>query len=152
MKKTASMVPTTMGLHADPKGDHMAHPNEDLVREGIAAFTRGDLDALREKYFAEDIRWHTPGRSPLAGDFEGVAQVIEAFGRLFELTGGTYRVEVHDIVANDEHAIVLYTSRAERAGRQFEDRTVLVAHIRDGKQAEVWVLPGDLYALDEFLS
>ena len=81
-----------------------------------------------------------------------MAQVIEELGRLFELTGGTYRVEVHEVVANDEHSIVLYTSRAERAGRQFEDRTVLVAHIRDGKQAEVWILPGDLYALDEFLS
>jgi uncharacterized protein len=130
----------------------MAHPNEDLMREGVAAFTRGDLDALREKYFAEDIRWHIPGRSPLAGDYEGVAQVIGAFGLLFELTGGTYRVEVHDIVANDEHAIVLYTSRAERADRQLEDRTALVAHIRDGRQAEAWTLPGDVYALDEFLS
>lgn len=86
------------------------------------------------------------------GDYEGVAEVLESFGRLFELTGGTYRVEVHDIIANDEHAVVLYTGRAERAGRQLEDRTVLVAHIRDGKQAEVWILPGDLYALDEFLS
>jgi uncharacterized protein len=130
----------------------MAHPNEDLMREGIAAFTRGDLDALREKYFAKDIRWHFPGRSPLAGDFEGVAQVMESFGRLFELTEGTYRVEVHDIVASDEHVVVLYTGRAERAGRQLEDRTALVSHFREGKQAETWVIPGDLYAVDEFLS
>ena len=36
----------------------MAHPNEVLVREGLAAFGRGDLDALRNQYFAEDIRWH----------------------------------------------------------------------------------------------
>ena len=41
----------------------MAHPNEDLLREGVAAFQRGDLDALREKYFAENIRWHTPARA-----------------------------------------------------------------------------------------
>jgi len=130
----------------------MAHPNEDVMREGIAAFTRGDLDALTEKYFAEDIRWHFPGRSPLAGDYEGVDQVIELFGLLFELTGGTYRVEVEDIVANDEHVFVLYTGRAERAGRQLEERTVLVSRIRDGKQAETWIYPGDLYATDEFLS
>ncbi len=130
----------------------MAHPNEDLLREGIAAFTRGDLDALREKYFAADIRWHLPGKSPLAGSYEGAAQVIESFGRLFELTAGTYRVEVHDIVADDEYGFVLYTSRAERKGRHLEDRTVLVAHMRDGKQAEVWIHPGDVYALDEFLS
>lgn len=130
----------------------MAHPNEDLMREGVAAFTRGDMDALREKYFADDIRWHLPGRSPLAGDYEGVAEVLESFGRLFVLTEGTYRVEVHDIIANDEHAVLLYTSRAEKAGRQLEDHTVLTAHIHDGKMAEVWVQPTDLYAFDEFLS
>ena len=130
----------------------MAHPNEDLLREGVAAFARGDLDALRKKYFAEDIRWHIPGRSPVAGDYEGADQVIAAFGRLFELTGGTYRVELHDVVANDQHAVVLFMARAERAGRQLADRAVLVCHIRDGKQAETWIHPGDLYALDEFLS
>jgi hypothetical protein len=48
----------------------MAHPNEDLVREGFAAFGRGDLDALRDQYFAESLRDHVPGRSPIAGDYE----------------------------------------------------------------------------------
>jgi hypothetical protein len=62
-----------------------------------------------------------------------VAQVLGSFGRLFELTGGTYRVEVNDIVASDEHAVVLYTSRAERAGSQPVDRTVLTAAFRDGR-------------------
>ncbi len=36
----------------------MAHPNEVLVREALAAFSQGDMDALRNQYFAEDIRWH----------------------------------------------------------------------------------------------
>ena len=44
----------------------MAHPNEILVREGFAAFGRGDLDALQNQYFAEDIRFHFAGRSPSA--------------------------------------------------------------------------------------
>jgi uncharacterized protein len=60
-----------------PPKSGAAHPNENLVREGVAAFQRGDLDALREKYFAEDIRWHLPGRSPLAGDYERVGQVLD---------------------------------------------------------------------------
>lgn len=51
----------------------MAHPNEDLVREGLAAFGRGDLGAPRDRYFAADIRYHFPGRSPLAGDVAGVS-------------------------------------------------------------------------------
>ena len=45
----------------------MAHPNEDLVREGFAAFGRGDMDAMRKQFFAEDVRWHVSGPSSLAG-------------------------------------------------------------------------------------
>ena len=44
----------------------MAHPNEDLVRETFAASGRGDIDALRNQYWASGMRLHYPGRSPLA--------------------------------------------------------------------------------------
>ena len=93
----------------------MAHPNEDLVRKGYAAFGRGDTDALQRQFFAEHVCHHVPGRSPLAGDYQGVAQVLEWLGRQFELSGGTIRAEVHDVVANDEHAVSLVTVRGERA-------------------------------------
>lgn len=130
----------------------MAHPDEDLVREAFAAFGRGDLDALRDQFFAEDVRFHYPGRGALAGNHDGVAQVLGMFGRAFELTGGTLRLEVHDVIANDDHAIALFTARGERDGRRLEDRIVEVLHIRDGKAAEIWLYSGDLYTSDEFWS
>ena len=136
----------------DPGEDQMAHPNEDLVREAFAAFGRGDLDALRRQYFAEGVRYHVPGRSPVAGDYEGAAQVVEFFGRLFELSGGTFRAELHDVVANDQHAVALFIVRAERAGRKLVENTVLEGHIRDGKITEAWIYQADLYAVDEFWS
>ena len=68
----------------------MAHPNEDLVREAFAAFGRGDIDALQRQYFAPDICWHFPGRSVLAGDHEGVAQVAEKPGRPAGRTASKY--------------------------------------------------------------
>ena len=40
----------------------MAHPNENLVQEGFAAFGRGDMDALRKQFFTDDVRWHNPCR------------------------------------------------------------------------------------------
>lgn len=130
----------------------MAHPNEDLVREAFAAFGRGDLEALRNQYLAADIRFHVPGLSPLTGDHEGVDQVLALFGKLFELSGGTLRLETHDVVANDEHAVALFVTRGERAGRRLEDRNVEVLHIRDGRATEVWLYSEDLYASDEFWS
>jgi ketosteroid isomerase-like protein len=40
----------------------MGHPNEDLIRRGYDAFSRGDMDTLRA-LFHPDIVWHAPGRS-----------------------------------------------------------------------------------------
>lgn len=110
------------------------------------------MDALRRDYFAEDIHWHIPGRGPLAGDHEGVGQVLALFGRAFELTGGTLRLDLHDVLANDEHAVALYTANAERAGKRPQDRIAGVFDIRDGKITQVWLHGDDLYASDEFWS
>jgi ketosteroid isomerase-like protein len=130
----------------------MAHPNEDLVRQGYAAFGTGDLDALQNRFFAEDIRWHFPGRSPFGGDYAGMAEVLGWLGRSFEASEGTIRVELRDVIGNDEHVVALTTIRAERAGKKLNDDTVQVFRVRDGKVTEVWSHPADLYASDEFWS
>lgn len=129
----------------------MAHPNETLVRQGYDAFSRGDMDTLRG-LFAEDIVWHVPGRSPLAGDHRGVDAVLQYFGQSIERSGGTFGVEVHDVLANDEHVVGLQIATAQRDGKSLEDRGALIFHARDGKIQEVWQLTGDLYANDDFFS
>ena len=74
------------------------------------------------------------------------------FGRTMELTDGNFRVEVHDVVANDEHGVGLNSVHAERAGRTLEDNNTLVFHVRDGKVTEVWQYWSDQYAADELFS
>jgi uncharacterized protein len=129
----------------------VAHPNEDLIRAALDAFGKGDLDAVRGS-LADDIAWHSPGRNPLAGDYKGIDQVMALFARLFELTGGTFRLEVHDVLANDEHGVVLATAKAERGGKTLSDNGVQVFHLRDGKVTESWIHPSDQYEADEFFS
>jgi uncharacterized protein len=129
----------------------MAHPNEELVRRAFDAFAKGDVDTMRE-LTDQDAVWHTPGRGPLAGDYRGIDEILGFFARVAELTGGTFRVELHDVVANDEHAVGLYVSRAEREGRTLETKNVLVSHVRNGKSVETWTLSDDQYAADEFFS
>jgi ketosteroid isomerase-like protein len=129
----------------------MAHPNEELVRRGFDAFATGDIDTLRQ-LFDQDAIWHVPGRSPLSGDHRGLDAILGFLARTMELTGGTFRADVHDVVANDEHAVALYVTRGEREGRTLESRDVLVSHIRNGKLAEAWLLSADLYTVDEFFS
>jgi len=84
--------------------------------------------------FADATVFHEPGRSPISGDYQDLDQVARLFGTLAERSGGTFRATLHDVVANDEHAVGLHSSDAERDGRPVHSPTVLVFHVRDGDQ------------------
>ncbi|MGZ4105658.1 MAG: nuclear transport factor 2 family protein [Actinomycetota bacterium] len=129
----------------------MAHPNEDLLRKGYDAFANFDLDTIRA-LFADDIRWHVGGRSPLAADLKSKDEVFEWFAKLLTLSEGTYKIDVHDVLANDTHAVVLSTDTAQRGDKHLSVHAVAVYHVSDGKVDEAWFLNDDVYADDDFFS
>jgi ketosteroid isomerase-like protein len=129
----------------------MAHPNEDLIRQGYEAFGKGDLQKLGE-LFTPDVIWHAPGRNPISGDYKGQEEVFGVFGKIAELTGGTFKLDIHDVLANDTHGVALVTATGQRGGKSLSDNQVNVFHIEDGKVAEFWAHPGDQYAIDEWWS
>lgn len=129
----------------------MAHPNEDLVRRGYEAFGRGDMATLNE-LFSDDLVWHVPGHNPLSGDFRGKDEVFSTFQKVGELSGGTFKLDIHAILADDEHAVALTRSIGQREGKSLEDNTVQVFHLKDGKVTEQWLYPGDAEATDAFWS
>ena len=126
------------------------HPNVEYARRGYAAFGSGDLATLSE-LIADDAVWHAQGVGPLSGDYHGRDQVFGFFGRLAEETGGTFRLDVHDILANDEHTAVLATLTASRNGKSIEVPVVNVTHNEsDGKITEFWTSTTDPQAALDF--
>ena len=130
----------------------MTQPDENLVQAASAAFGRGDLGALRDQFFAEDIVWHLAGTGPLAGDYQGVAQVMGMLRKISELSGGTIQHELHDVLVSTDHTVVLATIRAQRAGKQLQDNIVHVIHGANGKATEVWSHSSDPAAAAAFWS
>jgi ketosteroid isomerase-like protein len=126
-----------------------AAEDAEVVRRGYAAFSTGDLDTFRE-LFAPEIRWHVNGRNPQAGTSVGVDAVLGTFMRLASETSGTFRVEVHDLLATDNHVVVLARSSAERRGQRLETNYCHVFHLSGGRVTEAWIVNEDTYALDEF--
>jgi hypothetical protein len=126
------------------------HPDAELLRQGYDAFSRGDLETVGA-LFDDAIEWHVTG-GPLVGTYKGTQQVFGFFGQLFERSGGTFRLEIHDMLANDEHVVVLLRERAEREGRVLDANAVHVWHIRERKAAEFWGIPADVDAFDRFWS
>ena len=58
--------------------------------------------------------------------------------------------DVHAVLADDEHGVALQKVTATRGDDRLEVDNVLVFHIENGLATEVWVVPSDPYAADEF--
>ncbi len=129
----------------------MAHPNEDLLRRGYEAFGTGDLDTVFS-LFADDMVWHNGGSNQLSGDYRGHQAITGMFGKLLEVTGGTLRLDIHDVLANDTHGTVLVTAHAERDGQPIAVREVNIWHLADGKATEFWVFAEDSGDLDKMFA
>jgi uncharacterized protein len=138
-----------MGLSRE--GVAMAHPNVDLLNKGYDAFDKGDLDTIRE-LFADGIVFHIPGRNQISGDYRGKDEVFGFFAKLIQITEGTFKLDRHAVLADDEHGVVMSTATAERDGKSLSAKQVDVLHISNGKVTEYWAFSDDLYAEDEFYS
>jgi ketosteroid isomerase-like protein len=113
----------------------MSHPHEHTLRTVYDAFGKGDIETVMGLY-TDDIAYHVSGRSPVSGVYSGKDEVLGLFGKLMERSGGTFRVEALDILANDEHGVVLTFERGQRGGKTLENRAVHVWNFRDGKCAQ----------------
>jgi hypothetical protein len=120
------------------------HPNAAVVRSLYA--TPGGPQAVAH-LFHENAVWHLPGRQPVSGDHAGREAILHAMASFEGI-----QLEVHDIVANDTHAVALLRAHGERKGRTYDALEVDVFHLRDGKIAEFWSFSDDQYATDTFWS
>jgi hypothetical protein len=80
----------------------------------------------------------------------GKEAVLGFFSLLMQESGGSFRNDVHDMLANDEHGVALVTVSATRGGESFEGNVIHVFHMSDGKMTEFWAYPEDQTRFDEF--
>jgi uncharacterized protein len=127
----------------------MGHPNEGKVRDIYAAMARGDGRALAASIRADAV-WHIPGRSQLAGTYTGLDEVFDFWRRVAEMSDDGLRLQVLDVLANDERAAVFVHGRASRGGHVLEERGVHHLLLQDGRIAEAWFYYQDQDAYDAF--
>ncbi len=129
-----------------------ADENAAIVRRGYEAFNRGDMETLTE-LFDESASWHTPGRSPLAGDHESREAAFAQFGRYGSETGGTFKAELQHLLADDDgHVVGIHHNSGERDGKHLDVDVCLVFQLKNGRVTEGREYFYDLNAWDEFWS
>ncbi|MDX3533087.1 nuclear transport factor 2 family protein [Streptomyces sp. MB09-01] len=127
------------------------HPNIEVFKRAMNAFATGDMDALA-KVFHPDVVWHMSGHNQLSGTYRGRDATFALFQREFQLTDGTYRPQLQDVLANDEHTVALLHATASREGKELDMDYVIVFRIRDGQITEARGLWSDQKAYDGFWS
>jgi len=123
------------------------HPSATLIRQGLGALNRGDIHAMADM-LADDVEWHEIGR---AEPIRGKAALAALYGGA-PLPDSEITAELHDVVANDDHAIALVQATARRGGRTLTYRTAEIFHVRDGKVTARWAFSDDTAAINAFFA
>jgi len=77
--------------------------------------------------------------------------VLTLYGRLAELTDGTLRIELEDLLTDGtDRVLAIHTATATRNGRRLEAREGLVVTVHDGKIVSLDDFFDDLERYDDF--
>ena len=102
----------------------MAGSKEDTIRRGYKAFGEGDMEHLRSIY-TPDVVQSQPGSNPTSGEHKGVDNVLGLYAQLFELSGGTFSVDLKSVATQGDKVIAVHHAKGERDGKTLHaDETI----------------------------
>jgi ketosteroid isomerase-like protein len=110
--------------------------NVQVVKDGFAAFSRGDIPGLLA-LLAEDVEWHIPGAGlPLAGTYrgrDGVANFFQNLSAEWEILD----FQPREFVAEGDRVLVVGWERAKvkATNRTAEVDWIMSFTVRNGKIA-----------------
>jgi ketosteroid isomerase-like protein len=107
------------------------HPSEQLLKELYDRFARGDIAGVIAMC-DESMVYKVPGSIPTSGTYSN-GTVGKLVDMTMQMSNGTFRETPVDIIANDNHGVVLLIHSLERKGKRIEYRTSHLWTIRNGK-------------------
>jgi ketosteroid isomerase-like protein len=118
--------------------------NENIARlkDAYKAFASGDLDAVT-KNWSPDIIWHAGSVGPISGDYKGKDEVLGFFASLMQESGGTFKLDVRHMIADDEYGFALVQTTMERNGKRADQLNTHCFRLEDGKVVEFWGFTAD---------
>jgi len=120
----------------------------DHLHEALGAFYAGGAEEPVREVLTDDVEWHVPGNSPIAGDHRGIDAVVGYFTRRRDLARGTYRMHLGEVLIGEEHVAMLTDGTATMGGVEHRWTTVGLYRVRDGRVAACWLLPLDQESFD----
>ena len=127
---------------------HFPQTAEILTRELVAATGHPAIQSLDDAALL-----HVPGRSGVAGTYQGREAILQLLERMTDLTGGTLRfVPTHTFTTDDQMLVVCGQANARRQARQLDTRAAYIFLLREGSVREMWLAHQDQADFDDFWS
>jgi ketosteroid isomerase-like protein len=124
----------------------------ETLSEAMAAVSRGEVERFGQILLSDDVVWHWPGRSSVAGEYRGRDAAVELIRGFSELTQNRLRVEPVDILEGRDYLMSFTHVTADQEGRRLD---VMMADAMrfgpDGRVEEYWTLSNDQAAVDSFI-
>jgi ketosteroid isomerase-like protein len=116
-------------------------------------YAGGSIDSVVE-LLAGDIIWHVPGRSPIAGDHRGVAQVVDYFEKRRRLANATMRMRPGEVISEGDAVAQFVEGSAVLDGERVSWKTIGTYRVDIGHRwiREVWLVPLDSELFDRIWS
>ncbi len=126
------------------------HPSARLARTAWEAAAAGDTETLL-RVCAPDLVWHASGRGPRSGSHRGLDQVFAYLAAIGD-SADRFDSRLDRILVGGDRVAILFQVTGKRANRALDTGFILIFRIAEERIAEVWAVPRDQYAVDEFWS
>jgi ketosteroid isomerase-like protein len=126
--------------------------NVTAVRTGYAAFNAQDIPGLKA-VLAQDCTQHVPGKSQLAGEYKGLDAVLGYYGKIGELTQGTFRADLIETHSDGRgHVTAVHQITATRNGVTRVSRGSILFTFYAGRATDLLELHADQAGDDAFFA
>ena len=137
-----------MAVRASVERKRTAEFLQALHRAQQRLYAGGAVDPVRF-LLCPDVVWHVPGRTPIAGDHEGIENVIAYMLRRRDLANRTFRMHRRELLVGEgEHFAALTDGSAVIAGRAREWSTIGLDRLRGDRVAQCRMMPFDQMEFD----
>lgn len=127
----------------------MAESKEDIIRRGYKAFGEGDMETLGSLY-TPDVVQRQGGNNQTAGEYKGVDNVMGLYGKFFELSGGTFAVDLKSLKTEGDKVVTVHHATGEREGKTLDVDESIEFTFSGDKVSLLDVSSPDQAALDAF--
>ena len=118
-----------------------------------AAWTARVLTGIDEALPTRELRDAYTGSIRLISTVSGGGVGAMYFSEKYDENGKVDHDRLHDVLANEQHGVLLYTVTAQHEDRSIRYRYIDLYHFREGQISEVFGYPADdARAFDEFYS